>query len=208
MKPYYEQDGIVLFHGDSRNIDEWTLADFMVTDPPFGMDYSSGWSARPIAGDVDTSVRDAVLNKWGDKPALVFGRWNCPHPTKAKMILTWDKGNWPGMGDLNLPWGPSTEEIYVLGSGFVGKRTGSVIRIDRLVGDLLHPNEKPISLLSRLIEACPQDALIADPFCGSGTALFAAKLLGRRAIGVESDEHYCEVAANRLSQGVLFGATP
>jgi DNA modification methylase len=120
------------------------------------------------------------------------------------MVLTWDKGDWPGMGDLKLPWGPSTEEIYVLGSGFTGKRGGSVVRCDRLTGELIHPNEKPVELLGKLIERCPP-GLIADPFMGSGTTLVAAKLLGRPAIGVEVDERYCELAANRLAQGVLFG---
>jgi hypothetical protein len=209
MRPYYDDgQGRVIYHGDARELRQWLVADAMVTDPPFGMSYNSGWQSRPIANDGDTSVRDAVIalwvEMWGEKPALVFGRWNCPHPANTRMVLTWDKGDWPGMGDLKLPWGPSTEEIYVLGSGFTGKRGGSVVRCDRLTGELIHPNEKPVELLGKLIERCPP-GLIADPFMGSGTTLVAAKLLGRPAIGVEVDERYCELAANRLAQGVLFG---
>jgi hypothetical protein len=205
VKPYYEQDGITIYHGDCREVAEWLVADVLVTDPPFGMNYLSGWQERPVANDADTKARDEALYQWGDdRPALVFGRWNCPHPANTRMVLTWDKGDWPGMGDLKLPWGPSTEEIYVIGSGFVGKRGGSVLRVERLTGDMLHPNEKPVALLAKLIERCP-DGVIADPFMGSGTALVAAKQMGRRAIGVEVREDYCAIAARRLAQGVLFG---
>lgn len=205
MRPYYEADGVALYLGDAREVTAWLSCGVLVTDPPYGMAYSSGWDARPIANDDSTATRDAVLAMWGDRPGLVFGRWDCPAPAGARMALTWDKGDWPGMGDLSLPWGPSTENVYVLGSGFTGQRSGSVVRIDRLTGNIAHPNEKPVSLLEILLRKCPH-VPIADPFAGSGTTLVAAKNLGRRAIGVEIHEPYCEIAARRLSQGVLdFG---
>ena len=202
MKPYYEDGAVTIYHGDCRDVREWLSADVLVTDPPYGMAYDSGWQSRPIAGDRDTTARDAALSLWGDRPALVFGRWDQPHPERARLALVWDKGDWPGMGDLALPWGPSTEEIYVLGSGFIGKRRGSVIRTNRLVGDMAHPNEKPVGLMARLVAHCPY-GLVADPFMGSGTTLVAAKQLGRKAIGIEIEERYCEIAARRLSQEVL-----
>jgi DNA modification methylase len=204
VKPYYEHGGITIYNADCLQECGWQHAgDVLVTDPPYGMAYQSGWSGRSIQNDETTAVRDAALALWGDKPALVFGRWDCPHPAAARLMLTWDKGDWPGMGDLALPWGPSTEEIYVLGSGFVGKRSGSVIHTDRLTGDTRHPNEKPLSLLVKLLQRCPP-GVVVDPFMGSGTTLRAAKDLGRQAIGLEVEERYCEIAARRLGQECLF----
>lgn len=207
MKPYYESGGITIYHGDCREIDAWRSADVLVSDPPFGMDYRSGWSGRTVANDGDVGVRDAALALWGAKPALVFGRWSEPRPEGTRTVLTWDKGDWPGMGDLELPWGPSTEEIYVLGRGFSGKRGGSIVRSPRIGGSVSsHPTEKPVELLEQLIGKCP-DGLVADPFCGAGATLLAARNLGRRAIGIEIEERYCEIAARRLAQNVLeFGA--
>lgn len=204
-KPYYDHAGITIYHGDCREVLAWREAAALVTDPPYGMGYDSGWQSRPIANDHSTATRDEVLALWGDRPALVFGRWSCPRPAGVRHLLIWDKGDWPGMGDLSLPWGPSTEEIYVLGSGFIGKRSGSVLRVDRLTGAMLHPNEKPVPLLERLVGRCPEGP-IADPFAGSGRTLVAAKNLGREAVGVEIEERYCEVAARSLEQEVLdFG---
>ena len=71
-----------------------------------------------------------------------------------------------------------------------------------------HPVGYPVSVPSRCILAASEHgALVLDPFMGGGTTLLAAKNLGRRAIGVELEERYCEIAAKQLAQGVLFAAT-
>ena len=67
-----------------------------------------------------------------------------------------------------------------------------------------HPNEKPEKLFKYLMRTHSNaNDLILDPFMGSGTTLVAAKELGRRAIGIEIEEKYCEIAARRLSQEVF-----
>lgn len=68
----------------------------------------------------------------------------------------------------------------------------------------LHPAPFPLALPSRAIETTGCK-IVCDPFCGSGTTLVSAKNAGIRAVGIEKSEKYCEIAANRLKQGVLFG---
>jgi site-specific DNA-methyltransferase (adenine-specific) len=207
VTPYYDEDGITIFHGDCREVDAWLSADVLATDPPYGIAFKSGWTGSAIANDETLAARDAVLAAWGDRPSLVFGSPGRAEPQGVVGRLVWHRPG-SGMGDLSLPWKPDWEIVYVLGSGFVGTRRGSAVLTypwDVFRGSALHPHQKPLGLMRDLLAKCPPGA-IADPFMGSGSTLRAAKDLGRRAIGVELDERYCEVAAKRLAQGVLaFG---
>lgn len=212
MRPYYEDGSVTLYHSDFREVSEWLAADVLVTDPPYGIAYDSGRPrlalAASITGDADTSLRDAALASWASKgPALVFGSWRAPLPRGARARVVWRKGAALGMGDLSIPWKQSAEDIYVLGSGWSGARdTDNVIECPPVqsmaTNGRLHPHEKPVDLLCRLLLKCPA-GMVADPFAGSGSTLVAAKALGRRAIGVELEERYCVVAARRLAQEVL-----
>jgi site-specific DNA-methyltransferase (adenine-specific) len=208
--PYYEQDGIAIYRGDVREWYDLPEADVMVTDPPYGIAYKSGQFGtlpRSIQGDADTSLRTWALGAWGDRPALVFGSWKAKRPDATRMLLVWDTKGANGMGDLSLPWKPSHQEIYVLGEGFVGRRTTDVLSFapvqSMAANGRVHPHEKPVPLMCELIGKCPPGVVI-DPFVGSGTTLVAAQLLGRKAIGIEIEERYCEIAAKRLAQGVLL----
>jgi DNA modification methylase len=203
VTPYFDDGSCVIYHGDARDVLPGLQADVLVTDPPYGVSYSSGWDNKfrdvRIAGDETTEARDGVLRQWGERPALVFGTWKQPRPASTRAVLIWDKGT-VGMGDLSIPWFPCTEEVYVLGAGWAGTRTTAVLR--HWVRNTLHPTEKPLELMLALIVKCPP-GIILDPFMGSGTTLRAAKDLGRKAIGIEIEERYCEIAARRLSQQVL-----
>lgn len=209
--PYYSADGITIYHADCRDIDDWDVAGgILVTDPPYGFGYRSGMGGHQgdceIANDNDTEVRDYVLARWQPRPALVFGSWKVPHPAGTRMTLVWAKGDDQGMGDLSLPWKPNWEEIYVLGSGFVGARGGGVLQHQGMVNlrPRDHPTQKPISLMRDLLTKCPPLATVVDPFMGSGSTLAAARDMGREAIGCEVKEEYCEIAVRRLAQRSLF----
>jgi site-specific DNA-methyltransferase (adenine-specific) len=223
MNPYYADESVTLYHGDCREVTAWLEADVLVTDPPYGIAFTTGMDhrkntdrnrTRDVAGDLDTSARDYVLTMWAggssDRPAIVFGSWKAERPTGTRALLTWHKGLNCGMGDLSMPWKPNTEEVYILGSGYRGHRGSSVLDYQAPPSQVswgrLHPTQKPLDLMAALISKCPPDA-VADPFAGSGSTLVAAKQLGRKAIGVELEERYCEVIAKRLAQGVLdFGS--
>lgn len=211
-KPYFENDLVTLYHGDCLEITEWLEADVLVTDPPYGVAWKSSTMSNAIKpkseiinNDETPDVRDKSLELWGERPALVFGSWKVARPANTRHRLIWHKkANIPGM--RSHAWFSADEEIYVLGTGFVGKPEQNVLvtndRRDGAYGEVArlgHPTPKPVGLMERLIAKCP-DGVIADPFAGSGATLLAARNLGRKVIGVEMEEKYCELIANRLSQ--------
>lgn len=234
--PYYSDENVTLYHGDCLEHPEWwTDADVLVTDPPYGIGYKQGQMTGAtrelraasrtylkqtgqygIKSDKDITARDKALKLWGkDRPGIVFGHWRRPRPENTVMRLLWIKRE-PGTGlarPRDTPWITRDEEIYVIGektSPFVnGTVETNIYETSQMISNLIrgdgHPTAKPLGLMQRLVQKCPK-GLIADPFAGSGSTLVAAKLLGRHAVGVELEERYCEVAARRLSQGVLdFG---
>ena len=213
MSVYYQDDYVTLYHGDCLEHTEWLEADVLVTDPPYGIAWTQNSmhytrsivpTKNVIKNDENTDARDDVLRMWGDKPAIVFGSWRMPRPEKTKQRLIWHKTKLnPGM--TKAPWYSADEEIYIIGQGFTGKPQQTVIPSyeargggDGLSAITGHPTPKPIPLMGNLIEKCP-DGVIADPFAGSGATLIAARNLGRKAIGVELEEKYCEIIASRLA---------
>ena len=222
MKPYFEDDLVTLYHGDALEVTEWLSADVLVTDPPYGISWDGGAGtlkngkfvrreSNLIHGDNSLEVRDKILLLWADKPAIIFGTWRMPKPEKTQHRLIWHKkGQAPG--PANAPFMIQDEEIYILGNGFISTSPPmrSVITTHEArsieVAKIGHPTPKPISLMEMLINRCPL-GVIADPFAGSGATLVAARNLGRKVIGVEIDEKYCELIAKRLSQQVFdFGS--
>lgn len=188
--------------------------DAVVTDPPYGINHSSGhgasWRNTRIAGDNDTTLRDEVL--LGFANVASFGTWKTPPIADAAGCLVFDKGPAFGMGDLSFPWKPSFELIYIRGRAWAGKRDEGVLRGHVQVswetqfkglGDRearSHPHQKPFSLCEALLMKLPPDFLILDPFMGSGTTGVACARLGRRFIGIEIEERYFDIACRRIEQ--------
>ena len=217
MKPYYQDDLVTLYHGDCLEVTEWVEADVLVTDPPYGIawltrgTYGGNMNGKGavlkknvIANDENTKARDEVIAKWGSKPFIMFGAWKIPRPESIDSLLIWHKAGMPP-GPNNAAFMTQHEEIYVRGSGFrkSAPPLRSVITTNEhrptAVTEAGHPTPKPIGLMETLLDRCIQ-GVIADPFAGSGATLIAARNLGKRSIGVELEEKYCEIIATRLSQ--------
>lgn len=181
--------------------------DAVVTDPPYGIDFCSGWNGAfqgRISGDTTTAARDFVVDWLGSLPALIFGSWRVAKAKGTRAVLIWEKGEHVGMGDLALPWKPNHEEIHVLGSGFSGFRSSGVLHHNAIAHTIAlqqgrhHPTEKPLSLMVNLIERCPRGTIL-DPFMGSGTTGVACVQLGRKFIGIEIEPKYFDIACRRIA---------
>jgi len=209
---YYQDDLVTLYHGDCLQLTQWANADVLVTDPPYGITGGrlSKHSKTQVHDDAswdNLEIRDLALNLFGDKPRMVFGspKKHDQAPLHRGVPLIWDKGEVPGMGDYSFPFGANYEIIWVNGQGWSGKRRGSIFRSPHLSStakEVGHPTPKPVGLMELLISYAP-DGQIADPFAGSGATLIAARNLGRKVIGVELEERYCEITARRLSQSAF-----
>lgn len=206
-----------------RTRQAWLDADVLVTDPPYGRAWRQGRlkaahqaddSHAGIAGDLDVTVRDDALALWGDRLALVFGDLMLPPPSNTKQVLAYRKP--PNAGTRGAMGGRrrDIEAVYMLGpwpTG-LGGRSSIIATSEPSQGNPSspqgrhgHPHAKPGDVMAELVGMTT--GVIADPFAGSGATLVAAQHYGRKAIGVEVHEPYCEVIAKRLSQQVLdFGA--
>jgi DNA modification methylase len=220
--PYYQDENVTIYHGDCREIPEWLACDVLVTDPPYGRNWKQGSLHETddghagILGDKDTTSRDQALDLWTkDRPAIVFGDLMLAPPAGTKLAAVYHKAaGYVGFRGAIAGVRRDCEAIYFVGkwpSGLGGRSslfpTGQQISgaagIAAKSGG--HPHAKPGDVLAALIELCPPGS-IADPFLGSGSTLRAAKNAGRHAIGVELDEKYCEMAANRMAQLSMFEA--
>jgi len=213
MRPYYEEDSITIYHGDCREIlPTLPKVDLVLTDPPYGialadMHFGKNSDARrvSITGDEDMLAGGEVLDLVAGIPTIAFSSPSKPWGGAWSQFLVWDKVTGMG-GDYRREWMRSWELIQVRDLGVLnGDRDGAVLRYrlkEQETG--IHPTRKPEALLRYLIgKTTKLRANVLDPFMGSGGTLAAAKNLGRRAIGIEIEERYCEIAAKRLAQGVL-----
>jgi len=205
IEPAYQSENVTLYLGDCLDVLptlETGSMDAVITDPPYGIDFNSGWTGASIANDGDITTRDKMLLFCSNVPALVFGSPSMPPPKGTKATLVWHRPG-SGMGDLSFPWKPDYEFIFVIGDGFLHKHRGSSVLSfawDMFRGDAFHPHQKPLPLIKYLIDRLPMSYTILDPFMGSGTTGVAAVQLGRRFIGIEIDENYFKIATKRIKQ--------
>lgn len=184
--------------------------DFVITDPPYGMNYHSGYYKygnphKEIVGD-NKYPADIIplLKRKARKGVFAFCRWdNLKDVEQPTSFIVWVKNNWSA-GDLNKEFGRMWEGIlfYALDDFSFNKRMPDVIESKRIPStELKHPTEKPVGILKKIIEFCTQpDDIILDPFAGSGSTLVAAAQLNRQYIGIEIDSMYVKICQSRLSQ--------
>jgi site-specific DNA-methyltransferase (adenine-specific) len=217
--PYWSDDRVTLYLGDCREVTDWLAADALVTDPPYGIGWapwclSTGEVAkhRSIDGDADLAARDEIIAAWGNRSAIAFGDLKQRMPEGTRQILIYEKPPLSGVRGTTAGFRRDAEAVYLIGpwtTGVGGRssilRTGArtVSNPSGLAARHGHPHAKPVDVMETLIAACPP-GVIADPFAGSGSTLIAARNQNRKAVGVEIDERYCEMAARRLAQTDLF----
>lgn len=210
MKPYYEDNHCIIYHGDSREIlTNLAPVDVVLTDPPYGMEYKSNYriGGNPFGKIEGDSLYDfgMISNflKIARCGVFAFGRWdNLTGMPKPKSVIVWVKNNW-GMGDLEHEFARQWE-MCAFWAGedhkWANGRPQDVIHHDRVnPSSMQHPTQKPVGLMTKLLQSMECETVL-DPYMGSGSTLRAAKDLGKKAIGIELEERYCEVAAKRLRQ--------
>ena len=210
INPYYQDEAVTIYHGDCRDIlPSLPKVDLVITDPPYGIDYQSArridWQRKEkIVGDSEFPLWFFDIAK-ANNAMLVFCRWDIlPALPTPKSFIVWDKCR-HSMGDLAHEYGRQWEAIafYPCNGHRFLQRPKDIIRIPCIPPNaLLHPNEKPVSLMVQLL-VNNEGAVVEDPFCGVGSTLLAAKKLKRKCIGIEIKEKYCEIAANRCRQMVM-----
>ena len=205
MKPYYDDGrGIVIYHGDCREIIQSFAGLYaVVTDPPYGMDYDTDGSRFTLGGRSLPRVYGDKApfdpKPWMEYPSCVL--WGFNHfPTNLPPggSLVWIKRSDAAFGqflsDCEVAWVKGIQGVYAF------RNIRHAIAERRV-----HPTEKPVDLMAwSILQGTEDSDAILDPFMGSGTTLRAAKDLGRKAIGIEIEEKYCEIAVRRLAQEVLL----
>ena len=213
LTPYYQEDGVTIYHGDFREVsaDTWIASgvDVVITDPPYGIGYRTPSSSkRPksgmeVLGDKSPFDPSHLLSL--KKPMGIFGanHFAARLPDSPGWIV-WDKRY--GMdsndqSDAELMWTNILGSVRIIRVMWNG---GGSLLAENGPARCIHPTQKPLAVMAPIVDMLSSlGHVVLDPYAGTGTTLVAAKSIGRRAIGVELEERYCEIAAERLRQRVL-----
>lgn len=224
-KPYYEEKGIVIYNGDARELlPRFPMVDLVLTDPPYGVGLEAK-RAKQRGGGVSVRLGGYPIEDTPEYvqcvvvPLIEFMR-----PRARRIVLTPGTRNlwlYPPADDIGCfysaagtgmgKWGfTCMQPILYYGSDpflelSLGSRANSHGQTyPNDANQIEHPCAKPIRMWRWLTaRASATTDTILDPFMGSGTTLVAAKQLGRKAIGIEIEERYCEIAVKRLAQEQL-----
>jgi DNA modification methylase len=214
VTPYYEQSGVTIYHGGALAVlDMWEgfrsqSFDLLLTDPPYGIREARSNNKSRSALAVS---RDYGVSSWDDRPAheaiamarrfcrwqIVFGGNYYDLPA-SRCWLVWDKENGANdFADCELAWTNLDKAIRRIVYRWQG-----MLQEPGIPRELRqHPTQKPEAVMRWALLQAPESVrTVLDPFMGSGTTLVAAKRLGRVAVGIEREERYCEIAAQRLQQ--------
>jgi len=198
--------------------------DLVVTDPPYGMEFQSNYRKekhKSIKNDdnllwLGEWVKELKRVVKDEAHIYIFCSWHKVDEFKkqvekefnVKNILIWEKNN-TGMGDLEGDYAPKYEMILFCSNGVKklnGGRDSNILKAKR-TGNGLHPTQKPLELISYLIEKSSVEGdLVLDTFAGSCVTAIASKQKHRNCICFEIEESYCKIAQTRLlaTQGLMF----
>lgn len=214
MIPYYDADGITIYCGDCRDVLPGLAGvDLVLTDPPYGIQYQR--QGPPSRASIHTRRRQQSAPIIGDTARFDPTPWLAfPHVAlfgaqhyadrlpPSGTLHVWDKrGAYAACNyaDFDAIWVNRREPGRIIRSVWRG-----ICRETEHDQRFVHPTQKPLRVMRWVLDLFPAAGLVLDPYMGSGTTLRAAKDAGRRAIGIEIEEKYCEIAVRRLAQGVLL----
>lgn len=211
MTPYFESKSVTIYHGDCLEVlPTLGAVDAVVTDPPYGVgwdcDYASQFPSRfgknktyrPIVGD----AAPFDPSPWLSFPRVAMFGYNCfSNRLPIGSLLVWNKrrdsmlGRW--MSDAEICWINRGHGVYLLQHEWHGALKASERGCKRE-----HPTQKPVVVMEWVMDRLrvAPGATVLDPFLGSGTTAVACVKTGRKCIGIELDEGYCEVAARRVQE--------
>jgi site-specific DNA-methyltransferase (adenine-specific) len=216
VKPYYDEDGITIYHGDCRDVlPHVSHVDLVLTDPPYGIDGARGLGGKRMKGDYSGGFEDTAVYIRDVVVPVVIGliqRATCVVVTPGNANFA----HYPQPDSFGVFYQPAAVGLQPFGNvdaqpilyygtaggGRMGKPCSFVLTETPERNG--HPCPKPFKAWKKLLATVARPGQqVLDPFMGSGTTLVVAKQMGHAAIGIELNEAYCEIAANRLAQGAL-----
>lgn len=210
QKPYYQDDLVTIYNCDSLLVmPALRPIDIVITDPPYGIGaYANGTMGGGVLAkqskfqktDWDNERLHRVymeMMKFISRHQIIFGGNYYGELGDTKCYIVWDKDNGDNyFADCELAWTNFDKAVRKIKFKWQGMLQENM----REKEEKYHPTQKPLGVMIKIIEDYTNASdLILDPFMGSGTTLVAAKALGRKAIGIEMNKQYCDIAVKRLA---------